>query len=149
MNESTPFDHHPYKPKQHFTHYNKFRNIQTACHNHIQPTDQNLSRTTSKKISQQKQSSDHETITALAKIRNKKFPSSTIVNIPCLVCGDRSSGVRITDQRSKEKFPKAKRSKKKCRRVKLRKTESSKKKCRKIKFRIIKYRKSKISKYNR
>jgi hypothetical protein len=93
MNESTPFDHHPYKPKQHFTHYNKFRNIQTECHNHIQPTDQNLSRTISKKMSQQKQSSDHKTITALPKIRNKKFPSSTIVNIPCLVCGDRSSGV--------------------------------------------------------
>jgi hypothetical protein len=30
---------------------------------------------------------------ALLKIKNKKMSSSSILNIPCLVCGDQSSGL--------------------------------------------------------
>lgn len=120
MLESNQSYHYPYKPKQHFTHYNKSPDIQNECNsNNIEPTyrnpedDQPKRKATRRRyppLSQSTLNKSKKTIdgqellslsaletepdqTFLSKTRNKKITSSTAFNNLCLVCGDQSSGI--------------------------------------------------------
>jgi len=113
MIESTDSSHHPYKPKQHFTHYTKNSDIPNEYNqDNIKSTYLNLDddQPTYKTVTyhhpylspstiktepnlKQKQFSIQNKMSALLKIKNKKMSSSSTLNIPCLVCGDQSSGL--------------------------------------------------------
>jgi len=113
MIESTDSSYEPYKPKQRFTHYiknsdipNEYNqdNIESSylnltddqpmyktiiCqHSYLSPstikTEPNL---------EQKQLSVQKKKSGLLKIKNKKISGSSTITIPCLVCGDQSSGL--------------------------------------------------------
>jgi len=101
MTESTYSYHHPYKPKQRFTHYTTISEIQN---DNIGSTYPNLedNRSTSKPIKRRYpylktesnlEFSDHNKIPPSLNAKKKKISSSTTLNIPCSVCGDQSSGL--------------------------------------------------------
>jgi hypothetical protein len=112
--------HHPYKPKQRFTHYTKtpdiqnvYNNVESTCHNSEgdQPAATAIvhhhysSRSTSNLIGttyhqNEKDSlllspaikTDNDTIDVILKANCGRIPGSTVVHVPCLVCGDEASG---------------------------------------------------------
>ncbi len=101
---STYSDHYPYKPRQHFAHYNRYHNndnestyqnskndqptTQSIIHPYYLPppdlkTELNL---------EEKQCSDHSKTASLFKTKTGNISDSTIATISCVICNDRASG---------------------------------------------------------